>query len=271
MLGAMLGDIIGSVYEFTQNNIKTTDFPLFSEKSRFTDDTVMTAAVAEALLNAGRDEEKAKTELVARMREYGRMFPFAGYGQKFFLWLGAREPQKPYNSYGNGSAMRVSPVAWLFDELEEVERFAAVSAAVTHNHPEGIKGAQAAAAAIFLARRDKGKAAIKNYIEEHYGYDLSRTPEDIRPGYIHVVTCQETVPEAIIAFLHGHDFESAVRVAVSLGGDSDTLAAITGSIAEAAWGIPEELKQEALPRLDERLLAVYRRFEAEMQRRHAHA
>ena len=259
MLGAILGDIIGSPYEFSQNAIKTTEFPLFSERSRFTDDTVMTCAMAEALLNAGTDEEKAEKEIVAAMRKYGRMYPWAGYGQKFFLWLGAKNPQ-PYGSYGNGSAMRVSPVAWLFNDLDTVERFAAISAAVTHNHPEGIKGAQATAAAVFLARTKKRQAEIKRYIEARYGYNLDRTPEMIRPGYFHIETCQQTVPEAIIAFLHSSGFEDALRIAVSLGGDSDTLAAITGSMAEAAYGIPDALKQEALSRLDAPLVAVYRRF-----------
>lgn len=201
----------------------------------------MTAAVAQAILNVGQDEELVREELVACMRKYGRMYLFAGYGQKFFRWLIAREP-KPYGSYGNGSAMRVSPVAWLFDNLKEVELFAKISAEVTHNHPEGIKGAQATATAIFLARQGESQATIKKYVEEHYGYDLDRTPEAIHPEHTHVATCQETVPIAIIAFLHSTDFESAVRLAVSLGGDSDTLAAITGSITEAAWGIPEELK-----------------------------
>ena len=259
MLGAILGDMIGSPYEFTQNNIKTTDFPLFSEKSHFTDDTVMTLAVAEGLMNGENDEDAVKAELIAAMRKYGKMYPWAGYGQKFFLWLGSKKPE-PYGSYGNGSAMRVSSVAWLFDDLATVERFARISAEVTHNHPEGIKGAQATAAAIFMARQGETKEAVQNYIETHYGYDLSRTPEMIRPGYIHIETCQQTVPEAITAFLHSDSFENALRIAVSLGGDSDTLAAITGSIAEAAYGIPEDLKREALSRLDAPLVAVYQHF-----------
>ncbi len=260
MLGAILGDIIGSPYEFTQHNIKTTEFPLFSKKSHFTDDSVMTVAVADGLLNADTNEESTKAALVTAMRKYGRMYPWVGYGQKFILWLGSRDP-RPYGSYGNGSAMRVSPVAWLFDDLATVERFAHASAEVTHNHPEGIKGAQATAAAIFMARKGEGKEAIRQYIETSYGYDLSRTPEMIRPGYIHIESCQQTVPEAITAFLHSTDFETAVRLAVSLGGDSDTIAAITGSIAEAAYGIPEELKEEALSRLDAPLLAVVQRFQ----------
>ena len=259
MLGAILGDIIGSPYEFTQYNIKTTDFPLFSEKSQFTDDTVMTLAVAEGLMNSNYDMGLAHAEVTAAMRQYGRMYHWAGYGQMFARWLCAREP-KPYGSYGNGSAMRVSSVGWLFDDLATVEQFAQISAEVTHNHPEGIKGAQATAAAIFMARRGEAHTAIRQYITERYGYDLSRTPEMIRPVYTHVESCQQTVPEAIIAFLHSDGFENSIRIAVSLGGDSDTLAAITGSIAEAAYGVPEVLKQEALHRLDAPLIAIYQRF-----------
>ena len=259
MLGAILGDIIGSPYEFSRNNIKTTEFPLFCSASRCTDDTVMTLAVAEGLMNCGSDEAAVKEELVAAMQKYGKMYPRVGYGLKFSLWLGSRNP-KPYGSYGNGSAMRVSSVAWLYDDPETVERFAQYSAEVTHNHPEGIKGAQATAAAIFMARTGESHEAIKRSIEKRYGYDLSRTPDMIRPYYDHVESCQETVPEAIIAFLHSSGFEDAIRIAVSLGGDSDTVAAITGSIAEGAYGVPEDLKQEALSRLDAPLLVIYRRF-----------
>jgi ADP-ribosylglycohydrolase len=260
MLGAIIGDIVGSPYEFTHNNIKTKDFPLFSEDSHFTDDTVMTIAVAAAMLDGAGDPDKTRTEVVRVLRAYGNLYPGAGYGQKFSHWLDAKEAQPPYGSYGNGSAMRVSSVAWLFDDLETVELFAEISAAVTHNHPEGIKGAQATAAAIFLARTGQGKAEIKQYIATRYAYDLGRTPEQIRPDYVHVESCQETVPEAIIAFLHSDGFEDALRVAVSLGGDSDTLAAITGSIAEAAYGVPPYIKQKALSFLDQPLLDIYQRF-----------
>jgi ADP-ribosylglycohydrolase len=263
MLGAILGDIIGSPYEFTRNNIKTTDFPLFSERSHFTDDTVMTLAVAEGLMNylmnSGDTEDQARTECIAAIRAYGQLYYRAGYGSRFFHWLFSSDPA-PYGSYGNGSAMRVSSTAWLFDDLHTVERFARISAEVTHNHPEGIRGAQATAAAVFMALQGETHAAIKGYIEDRYGYDLSRTPDMIRPGYMHVESCQETVPEAIIAFLHSGGFENAVRIAVSLGGDSDTLAAITGSIAEAAYGVPDELREQALSRLDGPLLGIYQRF-----------
>ena len=256
MLGAIIGDIVGSPYELTCNNIKTTDFPLFQKSSHFTDDTVMTVAVAEAMMRGSGDAAKTSQELAAALLKYGYRYPDAGYGGMFHAWLAG--PQQPYGSYGNGSAMRVSSVAWLFEDLETVERFARISAEVTHNHPEGIKGAQATAAAIFMARRGKSKVEIRRHVEETCGYDLSsRTPETIRPHYARAESCQGTVPEALISFLHSDSFENAIRIAVSLGGDSDTLAAITGSVAEAAYGIPESIRQEALQRLDSPLLQVY--------------
>ena len=230
MLGAIIGDIVGSVYEW--NNIKTKDFPLFSEKCFFTDDTVMTIAVADALLNGGTADD-----FIDSMKKYGRLYPNAGYGSRFGNWVHSNA-REPYNSWGNGSAMRVSPCGWFAESLKETEALAEKSAAVTHNHPEGIKGAQATAAAIYLARNDMKKDKIKEYIESKYNYNLSRTLEEIRPVYQFNETCQETVPEAIIAFLESNGFEDAIRNAISLGGDSDTLAAITGSIAEAAYGIP---------------------------------
>lgn len=259
MLGAILGDIIGSPYEFDHNNIKTTNFPLFSPKSAFTDDTVMTLAIAEGLLNGYGDEQKAEDEIILSMQKYGRMYPNAGYGISFQKWLQSAKPD-PYDSYGNGSAMRVSSVAWIFDSLDQVLNYALITARVTHNHPEGIKGAKATAATIFLARAGKNKQEIKSYIEQEFSYDLSRTLDEIRPFYHHVESCQETVPEAITAFLESDSFEDAIRKAVSLGGDSDTLTAITGSIAEAYYGIPEALKQKALSMLDEPLLAVLKRY-----------
>jgi len=209
MLGAIIGDVVGSVYEW--NNIKRKDFPLLREDCFFTDDTVMTVAVAEALLNGGHTED-----FINAMKKYGRMYPNAGYGSRFNEWLFSNNT-KPYNSFGNGSAMRVSPVAWFFDALEEVQELAEKSAAVTHNHPEGIKGAQATASAIFLARTGETKEAIKTYIERQYGYDLGRTLDEIRPNYVFNETCQETVPQAIIAFLESTGFEDAIRNAVSLG------------------------------------------------------
>lgn len=260
MLGAILGDIIGSPYEFDDNNIKTTEFPLFSANSTFTDDSVMTLAVAEALLDTlGQEDGAVLSAVTERMRHYGRAYPWAGYGGRFRWWLSAREPE-PYNSYGNGSAMRVSAAGWLFDSLEATLHAARLTALPTHNHPEGIKGAEATAAVIYLARTGESKAAIKKYIEETFGYDLDTPLDVIRPAYHMDESCQGTVPQALRAFLEGEDYESAVRLAVSIGGDSDTLACITGGVAEAAWGLPDNLQAEALARLPEDLAAVARRF-----------
>ena len=261
MYGAILGDIIGSPYEFDRGT-KTKDFPLFSPNSTFTDDSVMTLAVADAFLSIAPDTENAdiRRRLVQSMQSYGRKYPDAGYGGKFRLWLKDPNPQ-PYGSYGNGSAMRVSSAGWLFDNLETVRHMARLSAEVTHNHPEGIKGAEATASAIYLARTGRTKAEIKAYIEANFNYDLSRTCDEIRPAYRHVESCQETVPEAITAFLEGVSFEDVIRTAVSLGGDCDTLTAIAGSIAEGFYGVPEELKQQCRERLPEDLRKVLRRFE----------
>ena len=261
MYGAILGDIIGSPYEFDRGT-KTKDFPLFSPNSTFTDDSVMTLAVADAFLSITPDTENADIcrRLVQSMQSYGRKYPDAGYGGKFRLWLKDPNPQ-PYGSYGNGSAMRVSSAGWLFDDLQTVRHMARLSAEVTHNHPEGIKGAEATASAIFLARTGSSKSEIKAYIEENFHYDLSRTCDEIRPAYHHVESCQETVPEAITAFLEGDSFEDVIRTAVSLGGDCDTLTAIAGSIAEGFYGVPEELKQQCRQRLPEELRQVLRRFE----------
>ena len=256
MIGAILGDIIGSPYEFDMGN-KTKDFPLFSANSTFTDDTVMTVAVAAAFLYMDDDADSTfvMQEVTKWMQYFGSRYPYAGYGGMFRRWLIAKDP-KPYGSFGNGSAMRVSSVAWLFNDLATVRRMARLSAEVTHNHPEGIKGAEATASAIFLARTGYTKAEIKEYIETEFHYDLSRACDEIRPGYHHVESCQETVPEAITAFLEGESFEDVVRTAVSLGGDCDTLTCIAGSIAEGFYGIPEELKEECRNRLPADLLAV---------------
>ena len=259
MYGAILGDIIGSPYEFDMGD-KTKDFPLFSKGSYFTDDTVMTIAVAEAFMEASEEDDEIRQRLIRFMQKWGHRYPGAGYGVRFSGWLDSNDPQ-PYNSWGNGSAMRVSSVAWLFDDLDTVRCMARLSAGVTHNHPEGIKGAEATACAIFLARTGSTKAEIKAYIEENFHYDLSRTCDDIRPAYHHVESCQETVPEAITAFLEGDSFEDVIRTAVSLGGDCDTLTCIAGSIAEGFYGVPEGLKKECRNRLPENLLAVLDRFE----------
>ena len=256
MLGAVIGDIVGSIYEW--RNIKTKEFPLFGQNCKFTDDSVMTIAIAEGLMNGGKPDD-----FINAMKRIGRMYPKAGYGRHFRSWL-FTDDRNPYNSWGNGSAMRVSPVGWIFDSLETTESAAKVSAAVTHNHPEGIKGAQATAAAIFLARNDKSKEDIKTYIENKYGYDLKKTLDEIRPTYEFDISCQGTVPEAIIAFLESNDFEDAIRNAISLGGDSDTLTAITGSIAEAAYDVPETIKDKAISLLDEPLLEVLNRWQERM-------
>ena len=262
MYGAILGDIIGSPYEFDRGN-KTKDFPLFSDRSDFTDDTVMTIAVANAFLDAQPNADIAwiRRRLITNMQQYGRQYPHAGYGGMFRRWLREKGPQ-PYGSYGNGSAMRVSSAAWLYRDLETVRRMAALSSEVTHNHPEGIKGAEATASAIFLARTGHSKEEIKAYIEREFSYDLSRTCDDIRPGYRHVESCQETVPEAITAFLEGESFEDVIRTAVSLGGDCDTLTAIAGSIAEGFYGVPEELKTECRKRLPKSFLDILDLFDS---------
>ena len=238
MYGALLGDMIGAPYEFDMGD-KTKEFPLFCEDSQFTDDSVMTIAVAEALLdNPSQDDSAIRAALVNSMQKWGKRYPAAGYGARFCQWLSAAHP-KPYGSYGNGSAMRVSAAGWLFDTLEETRAKARLTAEVTHNHPEGIKGAEATASAIFLARTGHSKDEIRDYIVKEFAYDLSRTCNQIRPKYYHVESCQVTVPEAITAFLEGTDFEDVIRAAISLGGDCDTLTCIAGSIAEAFYGVPE--------------------------------
>ena len=260
MYGAILGDIIGSPYEFDRGG-KTKDFPLFSPRSKYTDDTVMTVAVADALMKtpAGAADGEYRRNLAACMQKWGNDYPWAGYGGMFRSWLQAADPQ-PYGSFGNGSAMRASAAGWLYGSLEETRRIARLTADVTHNHPEGIKGAEAVAAAIWLGRHGKGKDEIREYIVSEFGYDLSRTCDEIRPGYHHVESCQETVPEAVTAFLEGESFEDVIRTAVSLGGDCDTLTCIAGSMAEAFYGVPDDLKAEAERRLPREMLRVIERF-----------
>ncbi len=246
MLGAITGDIIGSVYEW--KNIKTTEFELFSPRCFFTDDSVLTIALADAILN-----EKNYADV---MREYYRRYPKAGYGGMFRQW--AQNPNaQAYNSWGNGAAMRISPVGYAFDSLDDVLKKAVEYTEITHNHPEGIKGACATASAIFLARTGHSKQDIKNYIVTNFGYDLDRTCDDIRPTYKFNESSQGTVPEAIVAFLDSTDFENAIRLAVSLGGDCDTLTCITGGIAQAFYGgVPSEIAEKSLSVLDEHLKAV---------------
>ena len=254
MYGAILGDIIGSPFEFDRGD-KTKEFDLFTKGCDFTDDSVMTIAVGEALLAVGPQATIKEIEeaVVTNMQDWGGRYPHAGYGGKFRHWLKEKNP-KPYGSYGNGSAMRVSAAGWLYDSIERTREVARATANVTHNHPEGIKGAEATASAIYMARNGSSKEEIKEYIEREFHYDLSRTLDNIRPYYHHVESCQETVPEAIIAFLESKDFEDAIRNAVSLGGDTDTLGAITGSIAEAFYGIPAVLIAECKSRIDKGLM-----------------
>ena len=250
MIGAIAGDIIGSVFEFY--SVKTTDFPLFSTSSTYTDDTVLTIAVADCILNG---KEYAPT-----LKEYGRNYPNAGYGGMFLRWLGS-DTYKPYNSYGNGSAMRVSPAGFAFNSLDQALAEAEKSAAVTHNHPEGIKGAQAVASAIFLARTGKSKNDILEYVEATFEYDLQQKLDDIRPGYRFNETCQGSVPQSIIAFLESDNYEDAIRKSISLGGDSDTMACITGGIAQAYYrDIPDYITRKVRELLDDSLLAVVDEF-----------
>ena len=267
MYGALLGDMIGAPYEFDRGN-KSKEFPLFCENSRFTDDSVMTIAVAEALLDSRfLDDDSIRAALIKSMRKWGKKYPDAGYGRKFLCWLREKDP-KPYGSCGNGSAMRVSAAGWLFDTLEETREKARLTAEVTHDHPEGIKGAEAASSAIFLARTGRSKEEIRDYIVQEFGYDLSRTCDQIRPSYYHNESCQKTVPEAITAFLEGTDFEDVIRTAVSLGGDCDTLTCIAGSIAEAFYGVPAILKAECKRRLPEDMAYILGRFD--ISRKHGH-
>ena len=258
MYGAILGDIIGSVYEW--DNIKTKDFPLLIPRSRFTDDSAMTVAVAEALLDAlGKDRAARRDAVIRSMQKWGRRYPNAGYGGRFYDWLYDRHPH-PYKSWGNGSAMRVSSAGWLYDTLEETLQAAEDTAIVTHNHPEGIKGAQCVAAVIFLLRNGKTKEEIRTFVTDTFGYDLTRTCDEIRPGYKFDVSCQGTVPQAVTAFLEGTGFEDVIRTAVSLGGDCDTLTCIAGGMAEAMYGVPEELKEECRKRLKPDMVKVLDRF-----------
>lgn len=250
LLGAVAGDVIGSVYE--AHPVKSIDFRLFCDASRFTDDTVMTVAHCDWLLNGG--------DLSRVMQGYGRRYQHRGYGGMFRKWIWTENPQ-PYKSYGNGSAMRVSPIGWAFKTLEETLVVAKQSAEVTHNHLEGIKGAQAVAASIYLARTGNSKHDIKEYIESTFGYNLSRTCDEIRPGYQFDETCQGSVPESIIAFLESTDYENAIRLAISLGGDADTMAAIAGGIAEAYYKeIPSYIVDEVQKRLPQEFIDVMQRF-----------
>ena len=250
IIGATAGDIIGSAYEW--NNVKATDFKLFSNKTDFTDDSVLTFATMDVLLTNGNYTEVYQS--------YGRKYPGRGYGGNFYDWIYDQNP-KPYNSWGNGSAMRASPIGWYGNSIEEVMNEAKKSAIVTHNHPEGIKGAQAAAVSVFLARTGKSKEEIKNFIKETFQYDLDRKLDDIRKYYRFDVSCQGSVPEAIIAFLESTDYENAIRLAISIGGDSDTIACITGGIAEAFYKtIPDYIIEKTLKALPKEVVELIKVF-----------
>ena len=273
MLGAIIGDTVGSVYEF--NNIKTTHFPLFDPRCDYTDDSIMTMAVADWLLT---DPQHGMDTLETIFLDFAKKYPcpMGGYGGGFSRWLfhpeelgdyGSRDfkpgTRHPYNSFGNGAAMRCSANGWMFDTLEETERVAGLSAAITHSHPEGIKGAQSTAAAIFMARNGASKEEIRDYISAKYGYNLNRTCDEIRPIYDWDSSCQGTVPEAMVAFFDSTDFESAIRLAVSLGGDSDTLACITGGIAEAFYKeIPDDIALKIWGLIPDDFKDILRKMEA---------
>ncbi len=254
IIGAIAGDVIGSAYEF--NPTRDYGFELFTPKSTFTDDTVLTMANARWLLE---DEQHTPEKLVKMMLDMCWRYPDRGYGGRFAQWIHADTPL-PYNSFGNGSAMRVSPVGYYATTLDEALDLARISAEVTHNHPEGVKGAQATAAAIFLARQGKSKQEIRDYISQTFDYDLSRTLEEIRPTFTFDETCQRTVPEAITCFLEGKDYEDVVRLSVSLAGDADTIAAIAGAISSAVDDVPNDISQTVISLLSEEYCTILLRF-----------
>ena len=260
MYGAIIGDTVGSRFEFVRGE-KTKEFKFFSDRCGFTDDTVMTVAVAEALMSVGMDagEEEVKTALIKSVKDWGHRYPEAGYGGRFVSWLFSGNTE-PYGSYGNGSAMRVSPAGWLYDTIERTREVARWTAEITHDHPEGVKGAESLAAVIFLARNKHGMDEIREYIVREFGYDLSRTVDEIRPDYHHVEDCMRTMPEAFECFLESTDYEDCIRNVVSIGGDVDTLGAIAGAAAEAFWGIPKHIVEEGDKFLTNEIREVVRRF-----------
>lgn len=264
MYGAIIGDIIGSKFEFDRGN-KSREFELFTKLDMFTDDTVMSVAVAQAIMDAGKeaDEKTVKANLIKSMKKWGQKYPYAGYGGRFIDWVLSDDP-KPYGSYGNGSGMRVSAVGWAYDTIERTREVARWTAEVTHNHPEGIKGAESVAAAIFMARCGASKGAIRSYIVTEFGYDLSRTLDEIRPCYHHVEDCMKTIPEAFECFLEAESYEECIRNVMYIGGDTDTLGAIAGAIADAFWGIPMNFITAANEYLDDELLEVIEKFYEEV-------
>ncbi len=258
MIGAIIGDIVGSRFEL--NNNKSKDFQFFTKDNSLTDDSILTLAVSKAIMECNDYKEDLKSKTIYYLKDFARKYPTAGYGYRFFNWANS-EDLLPYNSFGNGSAMRISPIAAIAKSKDEVIYFSDIVSSVTHNHPEGIKGARAVALAIYLAKIGKSKDEIKSEIEKDY-YDLNFSIEDIRYNYRFSSKCQDTVPHAIVAFLESENFEDAIRLAISLGGDSDTIAAITGSIAECYYNVPKWMKDKALSYLDPFLLNIYNKWKS---------
>lgn len=258
MIGAIIGDIVGSRFE--KRNPKTKDFELFTELSTYTDDSVMSLAVCEALLKSENNRGRLDAYAVGSMRRFGKQFWSCGFGHMFKQWLKSPDHQ-PYGSYGNGSAMRVSGCAYAANTLEEVIKLSKTVTEVTHNHPEGIKGAEAVAVCVYLARTGATKGEIREHVLRHY-YNIDFTLDEIRPSYKIDLSCQGSVPQALEAFFESEDFEDAIRNAVSIGGDSDTIAAMTGSIAEAYYGVPVELREKTTEFLDKELIDILQAFEA---------
>lgn len=257
MFGAIIGDIIGSRFEF--DNYKNKNFDLFDSKCHYTDDTITTLAICKALMECNKNYNILIETTIKCMQELGNIYPRAGYGEMFYNWLKSRNPQ-PYNSLGNGAAMRISAIAYEANSIEEVKELSNIVTAITHNHPEGLKGAEATAISIFLVRIGKSKEEIKTYIQKNY-YNIDFTIDEIRESYIFNETCQGTVPYALECFFESNSFEDAIRIAISLGGDSDTISAITGSIAEAYYGIPSHIKEKAISYLDDNLYSIIKDFE----------
>lgn len=261
MIGAVIGDVVGSKYEF--DNIKTKDFEFLASDCYFTDDTVLTMAVCEVLLEVSKDmtDDEIRSMMTRSIRKWGRKYPDESYGIRFGRWLMA-DDEKPYGSFGNGSAMRVSSAGWLFDDMETTRRMARLSAEVTHSHPLGVKGAEAVAAAVFMARNGASKKDIWFYMEDEFDYDVHFCCDEIRETYSFDETCEGTVPEALAAFFDGTDFEDSIRNGVSLGGDTDTLCAITGTISEAYYGVPADYEAEVRYYLTDEMNSLYERFKA---------
>ena len=262
MYGAIFGDIIGSRFEFDRGG-KTKDFELFTNKCNWTDDTVMTVAVMEALMNAGKDADvdTIKKECIKSMQKWGQRYPYAGYGSRFIYWVHSPNPE-PYGSYGNGSAMRVSAAGWIYDTVERTREVARATAEVSHNHPEGIKGAECTAAVMFMARTGASKEEIKEYVIKEFGYDVSRSVDELRPLHEHVESCQDSLPKALASFFEGDSYEEVVRNAVSLGGDTDTLGAIAGAMADAMYGVPVGIIAQGINRMEIDMINTVSAFKA---------